>query len=183
MLPVTLNPYSQVTFETNRYSVPVEAAFRQLVLKAYPFQIEIRHSERVVAPSAQLRLPAGDLRPAALPAPAGTASRALSMPNLRQWRARWAPIYEHCLLQAERLTGTRSPSLCASWAPSRSSRRTDRAGRHSGRRGCAHLDGPVVPACARASRSALPWTFHPAAPGGIAKPRSICGATKAAGRV
>lgn len=40
-LPVALNPYSQVTYETNRYSVPVEAARATLTLKAYPFRIEV----------------------------------------------------------------------------------------------------------------------------------------------
>ncbi|MEZ4706792.1 MAG: hypothetical protein R3A44_06285 [Caldilineaceae bacterium] len=35
----TLNRYSQVVFETNRYSVPVELAQKHLVLKAYPFHI------------------------------------------------------------------------------------------------------------------------------------------------
>jgi transposase len=38
---VRLNPYSQVTFETNRYSVPVETARPALVLKAYPFRVDI----------------------------------------------------------------------------------------------------------------------------------------------
>jgi transposase len=38
---VRLNGYSQVTFETNRYSVPVEQARHQLVVKAYPFRLDI----------------------------------------------------------------------------------------------------------------------------------------------
>jgi transposase len=37
----TLNPYSQITFETNRYSVPVEQARQKLVVKAYPFRVDI----------------------------------------------------------------------------------------------------------------------------------------------
>ena len=41
MLTVRLNPYSQVTYETNRYSVPVSKARREVTLKAYPFSIEI----------------------------------------------------------------------------------------------------------------------------------------------
>jgi transposase len=36
-----LNAYSQVTFETNRYSVPAQAARREVLLKAYPFHLEI----------------------------------------------------------------------------------------------------------------------------------------------
>jgi transposase len=41
MLTVRLNPYSQVTYETNRYSVPVAKARREVTLKAYPFSIDI----------------------------------------------------------------------------------------------------------------------------------------------
>ena len=47
--PVKVNPYSQVVFETNRYSVPVEYARRQLVLRAYSFQIEILAQDQVIA--------------------------------------------------------------------------------------------------------------------------------------
>jgi transposase len=45
----TLTPYSQVVFETNRYSVPVERATPQLTIKAYPFRIDILAQEQVVA--------------------------------------------------------------------------------------------------------------------------------------
>jgi transposase len=38
---VTLNGYGQVEFETNRYSVPAEKACKNLVLKVYPFRIDI----------------------------------------------------------------------------------------------------------------------------------------------
>ena len=44
-----LTPYSQVIFETNRYSVPVEHAATPLVVKAYPFQIEILHQDTLLA--------------------------------------------------------------------------------------------------------------------------------------
>jgi hypothetical protein len=46
---VCLTPYSQVVFETNRYSVPVERAAAHLVLKAYPFHIEILHQDALIA--------------------------------------------------------------------------------------------------------------------------------------
>ena len=36
-----LTPYSQVIFETNRYSVPVERARREVIVKAYPFHVDI----------------------------------------------------------------------------------------------------------------------------------------------
>ncbi len=41
MTTVRLTPYSQGTFETNRYSVPVKRARREVTLKAYPFTVEI----------------------------------------------------------------------------------------------------------------------------------------------
>jgi len=46
---VTLTPYSQVIFETNRYSVPCDRAVSRLTLRAYPFQIEILHDNVVLA--------------------------------------------------------------------------------------------------------------------------------------
>ncbi|HZR44227.1 MAG TPA: IS21 family transposase, partial [Ktedonobacteraceae bacterium] len=46
---VHLNGYSQVTYETNRYSVPVEEARRELILKAYPFHVEIHSKQGLLA--------------------------------------------------------------------------------------------------------------------------------------
>jgi len=50
---VTLNGYGQVTYETNRYSVPVKQARKQLILHAYPFRIEILDDTRVIATHAR----------------------------------------------------------------------------------------------------------------------------------
>jgi transposase len=47
--PVKANPYSQVVFETNRYSVPHAYAGKQLVLRAYPFKLEILSLETILA--------------------------------------------------------------------------------------------------------------------------------------
>ena len=47
--PVKANPYSQVVYETNRYSVPHSYAGKQLVLRAYPFKIEVISLEGVIA--------------------------------------------------------------------------------------------------------------------------------------
>lgn len=38
---VRLTPYSQATFETNRYSVPVNRATSTVMVKAYPFYLEV----------------------------------------------------------------------------------------------------------------------------------------------
>jgi len=46
---VTLNGYSQVTFETNRYSVPTDQVRKRLTLKAHPFHIEILAEGEVIA--------------------------------------------------------------------------------------------------------------------------------------
>ena len=46
---VHLTPYSQVLYDTNRYSVPVEKARRELVVKAYPFHLEILDGPELIA--------------------------------------------------------------------------------------------------------------------------------------
>jgi len=47
--PVKPNGYSQVELDTNRYSVPVEHGNAQLVLRAYPFRVEILLGDQVIA--------------------------------------------------------------------------------------------------------------------------------------
>ena len=44
-----LNGYSLVTYETNRYSVPVNRARRDVIVKAYPFHIEILDGTTLLA--------------------------------------------------------------------------------------------------------------------------------------
>jgi transposase len=94
--PVKVNPYSQVVFETNRYSVPVEYAQKQLVLRAYPFRIEILAQDQIIAthprcfgreqdviePMHYLELLAQ--RP-------GAFEHAIPM---RRWRKEWPAVYE-----------------------------------------------------------------------------------------
>ena len=46
---VKASPYSQVVFETNRYSVPTEYVGKQLSLRAYPFRVEVLSLSQVVA--------------------------------------------------------------------------------------------------------------------------------------
>lgn len=97
--PVRLTPYSQVVFETNRYSVPVDEAYRNLVIKAYPFRIDILHLERVIAshPRCYGRdqdifdplhyLPLLEQRPGAFE----------HAKPIRRWREDWPPAYERLL--------------------------------------------------------------------------------------
>jgi transposase len=44
-----LNGYSLVTYETNRYSAPVNRAKRDVIIKAYPFQIDILDGTTLLA--------------------------------------------------------------------------------------------------------------------------------------
>ena len=46
---VTLNGYGQVTFETNRYSVPADKARKHLTLRTYPFIIEVLADNQLIA--------------------------------------------------------------------------------------------------------------------------------------
>ena len=97
--PVSLKPYSQVEFESNRYSVPANRVQRKLVLKAYPFQIEILHEAEVLArhersyahkqeifdPLHYLSLL--EQRPGAFE----------HAKPIRRWREKWPPVYEQLL--------------------------------------------------------------------------------------
>ncbi|MFQ5616552.1 MAG: transposase, partial [Anaerolineales bacterium] len=97
--PVKVNPYSQVVFETNRYSVPVEFARRQLTLRAYPFRVEILAQEQVVATHRRCFGRGQDVldplhyldllveRP-------GAFEHAIP---LRRWREKWPAVYETLL--------------------------------------------------------------------------------------
>jgi len=96
---VTLNGYGQVEFETNRYSVPADKARKNLVLKAYPFRVDILDQKEVIA--SHLRcyehkqdvldplhyLPLLEERPGAFD---------YAQP-IRRWRETWPPVYETLL--------------------------------------------------------------------------------------
>jgi len=94
-----LNSYSQVEFETNRYSVPTERAYRQVVVNAYPFRIDLLHDAEVLASHprcyAQQQdildplhyLPLLEQRPGAFE----------HAQPLQRWRAQWPPVYEQLL--------------------------------------------------------------------------------------
>lgn len=96
---VTLNGFGQVEFETNRYSVPAEDAYRNLVLKAYPFRVDILHMNDVIAShprcydrkqdilDPQHYLSLLEQRPGAFD----------HAKPIRRWREEWPPIYEELL--------------------------------------------------------------------------------------
>jgi len=94
-----LTPYSQVIFETNRYSVPVDRAVPQLVVKAYPFRLDILHQDQVLASHARCYerdqdlfdplhyLPLLEQRPGAFE----------HAKPLRRWREGWPVSYTRLL--------------------------------------------------------------------------------------
>ena len=103
--PVCLTPYSQVEFETNRYSVPTDKVHPRLVLKVYPFRVDILYMEEILASHVRCYgrdqdifdplhyLPLLEQRP-------GAFQHAKPM---RRWRETWPPAYERLLarLQAD----------------------------------------------------------------------------------
>jgi transposase len=96
---VTLNGYGQVQFETNRYSVPADKAQRNLVLKAYPFHIEVLNQSEVIA-----RHPRCYERKQDILDPLHYLSLLEQRPGafehakpIRRWRARWPAVYETLL--------------------------------------------------------------------------------------
>jgi transposase len=100
---VVLNPYSQVEFESNRYSVPSENAYRNLVLKAYPFRVDIQYLNEVIASHPRCYgkkqdilnplhyLPLLEQRPGAFE----------HAQPIRRWRQAWPPVYERFLGRAQ----------------------------------------------------------------------------------
>lgn len=106
-----VNRYSQVQFETNRYSVPTDQAFPTVTLRAFPFHLEILYQDQVLARHARSYgreedildplhyLPLLEQRPGAFE----------HARPIRQLRQTWDPVYDRLLahLQA-RLAGTRA---------------------------------------------------------------------------
>jgi transposase len=102
-LPVKVNGYSQVTYQTNRYSVPTDRAFENVVLRAYPFHIEIVHLDEVIACHTRSYerkqdvfdplhyLPLLEQRPGAFE----------HAKPIRQWRKGWPPVYEELLARLQ----------------------------------------------------------------------------------
>lgn len=95
----TVNPYSQVVFETNRYSVPVEYVGKQLSLRAYSFQVQILCLDQVVTEHARCFEREQDILDpfhylGLLEQRPGAFDHAIS---IRQWRQNWSADYEELL--------------------------------------------------------------------------------------
>jgi len=107
--PVVLNGDSQVEFESNRYSVSADQAYRNLVLRAYPFRVDIVHMNDTIASHPRCYgqeqdilnplhyLPLLEQRPGAFE----------HAKPIRRWRKEWPPAYERLLgqLRAESNNG------------------------------------------------------------------------------
>jgi len=99
MATVHVTPYSQATFKTNRYSLPVDRACREVTVKAYPFTIKIWDGTELVASHQRSYereqdlfnplhyLPLLELKPAAFD---------FAKP-MRQWKADWPASYHQML--------------------------------------------------------------------------------------
>jgi len=144
---VKVNPYSQVVFETNRYSVPTEQVGKQLVLRAYPFRVELLSLERVVATHPRsFGREADILDPlhylGLLEQRPGAFDYALP---LRQWRKKWPKDYERLLSELRSRSpdgrGVREFVAILKLHQSHSPNLVARAIRQAVEMGAAHLDG------------------------------------------
>jgi transposase len=93
------NPYSQVVFETNRYSVPTSHIDDSLVLRAYAFRIEILAQDDVIASHVRCLGREQDVLDPLhylelLTQRPGAFEHAIPM---RRWRAQWPEVYERLL--------------------------------------------------------------------------------------
>jgi hypothetical protein len=147
---VCLNPYSQITFETNHYSVPTDQAYRELTLKAYPLRVELWHGETLIARHLRCYgrgqdildplhyLPLLQQRPGAF----------RHAKPLRRWRAEWPPVYEELLarLQAEKPDGQglREFLQILNLHRAQPAEQMEQAIRLALEYGCAHLDGVTL---------------------------------------
>ncbi|MFL5665872.1 MAG: IS21 family transposase [Ktedonobacteraceae bacterium] len=145
-----LNGYSQVTYETNRYSVPTQQARAELTLKAYPFEVQILFEGTLLARHARCYAREQDVfdplhylwlleqRPGAFE---------YARP-LRQWRPDWPESY-HRLLHKLRETwpegrGVKEFVRILCLHESAPARLVEQAIEQALSYGCTHLDGVTL---------------------------------------
>ena len=143
----TINGYSQVTYDTNRYSVPVAQATRLVVVKAYPFRVDVLKGSAVIASHARCHghdedvldplhyLPLLEQRP-------GAFEHAKPM---RQMRAHWPAVYDELLLHLQTSLpgsgGVREFVRVLELHNTYPAKAIEQAITAALRFGCAHLDG------------------------------------------
>jgi len=181
---VSLTPYGQVEFESNRYSVPADKAQLHLALRAYPFRIDILSKDAIIASHARCYrknqdvfdplhyLPLLEQRP-------GAFQHAKPM---RRWRETWPPVYEKLLtkLQAEEKDGqgVREFVRILRLHEQYPAGLVEQAVRQALEYGCIHADGVAL--CLRqmqqpgAMMPALDLAAHPRLASEIAPPDLHC---------
>jgi transposase len=98
-LPVRVNRYSLITFETNRYSVPVDYVGRQVLVKAFVHYLEVVWEDRVIATHRRCYERERDVLD-----PQHFLRLILQRPGawehakaMREWQARWPKVYDRYL--------------------------------------------------------------------------------------
>ncbi|MCO6453617.1 MAG: IS21 family transposase [Caldilineales bacterium] len=97
--PVTLQPYSQVVFESNRYSVPADRVQKKLVVRAYALRIDILDANEILASHARCYDQGQEILDPLhyLPLLAQRPGAFDHAKPIRRWRQQWPSVYEHLL--------------------------------------------------------------------------------------
>jgi transposase len=147
---VSLNPYSQVVFATNRYSVPTDQAYRELMIKVYPFHVDVLHGEEVIARHPRCYGRGQDVLDPLhylhlLEQRPGAFNHAKP---IRRWREGWPPVYERLLahLRSEKPEGQgiREFIQVLNLHREHPADQLEQAIRLALDYGCAHLDGVTL---------------------------------------
>jgi transposase len=147
MVTARLTPYSQVHYETNRYSVPVKYARKTVTVKAYPFTIDIYDGTHKLASHSRCYEREQDIFDplhylALLEQKPGAFEYAKPM---RRWRRDWPPSYQQMLDKLKEMWPdgrgiqefVRILMLHEHYSPSHLEQAIERALLY----GCTHLDG------------------------------------------
>jgi transposase len=148
-IPVRLNRYSQVQVDTNRYSVPTDKGQLQMMVKLYPFKVEVYATgesepvavhdrcydkqQEIIDPHHYLALIRQS--PGAF----------LHAKPVRRWREQWAAVYEQLLAELQQKwpdgRGVREFVQILYLHRQHSSEELTTAIEKALNHGCAHLDG------------------------------------------
>lgn len=101
MTTVRVTPYSQATLETNRYSIPVKRARREVTLKAYPFTVEIWDGTEILASHPRCYGRYQDILDPLhyLPLVAQCPGAFDWSKPIRQWKRNWPATYDEMLAE------------------------------------------------------------------------------------
>jgi hypothetical protein len=146
-LPVKPNGYSQVSLDTNRYSVPTTHQSDQLVLEAYAFRVCILADREVIAEHPRCFGREQDILDplhylSLLEQRPGAFEHAIPV---RRWRKQWPPEYEQLLARLRQSRpdgqGVREFIAILKLHQAHPARLIEKAIRQALELGAAHLDG------------------------------------------